>query len=127
MNYIKYLGVDWGEAKIGLAVGDNLIKIATPLTKVGTMAELLDIIKEEEADQLVLGKPLQISDSQLPISEEFKRFLEDLKTKITIPINLIDERLTTKQADGLIRQGSKKSDQDALAAMLILQAFLDEI
>ncbi len=126
----KYLGIDWGEAKIGLAVGIGSVKIATPLKVVHSFEEMLQMIKEEGIDELVVGQPMSInhaSSDMGALSHNFKDFFWKLKQTVDLPINMVDERLTTKEADKMVMNGSRKEDQDALAAMLILQAYFDKI
>ena len=60
----KYLGVDWGEKRIGLALGDSLLKIATPFKTVGDPARLLEVVEEEGIDILVVGKPLKLLEEE---------------------------------------------------------------
>lgn len=123
----KYLGIDWGEKRIGLALGDSETKIATPFKTVAGIDELLELIKEEEIEVVVLGKPVSILNSEFPISEKFKNFLNELKENLNIPIELVDERLSSKAADALEGSKKTKASRDEIAAMLILQSYLDKL
>lgn len=123
----KYLGIDWGEARIGLALGDSEIKIATPFKTVGSLDDILKIIKEEKIDIAVLGMPFQAANSGFPVSEQFENFLDEMKSKIKIPIETIDERLSSKAADALEGDKKNKASRDEIAAMLILQNYLDRL
>lgn len=130
MNYKlrkKYLGVDWGEKRIGLALGDSETKVATPFRTAGDMAELVKVVKGEEIDVVVVGRPVSISNFQFPISKQFEKFVDELKSKINIPVELIDERLSSKAADALPGDKKTKAGRDEIAAMLILQIYLDKI
>lgn len=122
----KYLGVDWGGARIGLALGDSEVKLASPFKTVGSLEELFDIIKDEEIDVIVLGKPVKMSGQSEDLTEEFENFLEDLQEEIKIPIELIDERLSSQAADSLVGDKKTKAQRDEVAAMLILQSYLDK-
>ena len=144
---MRYLGIDWGEKRIGLATGDSETKIAIPLKVVSDLDKVIEAVKEEEADIIVIGKPLKMANIQLEVQSEFLEFLNILKRKIKIPIKIIDERLTSKAADALssnkrVNSPSLKSPpssrlwragrraaapRDAVAAMLILQSYLDKI
>lgn len=123
----KYLGVDWGEKRIGLALGDSLTKTATPFKVVDSLGEIIRIAKQERIDEIVVGAPLKMSDSKYKVSSDFLEFLELLKNKSDIPLTVIDERLSSKAADALFGSKKAKASRDALAAMLILQNYFDKI
>jgi putative Holliday junction resolvase len=128
---IKYLGVDWGEKRIGLALGDSETKIASPFKVVGNIDEVVKIIKDEDIDIVVIGKPISITNpehSGLQIAnKEYNNFIGKFKKQLNIPIEFIDERLTSKAADALCGDKKTKAARDAIAAMLILQAYLDDL
>lgn len=123
---MNYLGIDWGEKRIGLALGDSETKIATPFKVVGGIGEIIKIIKDDKIDVIVVGEPLKMRNVKLKTQDEFLEFLSSLKKKINIPIKTIDERLTSKAADALIGGKKVKAPRDAIAAMLILQSYLDK-
>jgi putative Holliday junction resolvase len=122
---LKYLGIDWGEKRIGLALGDDETKIASPFKVVNNMDEILPIIKKESIDAVVLGVPYQITNYKLPISDNFESFKKLLNDKLNIPISYIDERLTSKAADALIGDKKTKAPRDSVSAMIILQSYFD--
>ncbi len=125
------LGIDWGKSKIGLALGDDFTQTAVPFKVVKTLAEVVKLIKQEAIDTVVIGNPLSLSGQQGGEAKHWQAFVDELGKKIKQPIELIDERLTSKLADNLRRQtGTKRAqkgtaDQDAVAAMLILEAYFD--
>ncbi len=133
---MKYLGIDWGEKRIGLALADSETKIATPFKVVGDIDELVRVAEDEQIDMIVLGKPYQISNFQFPISKQFEKFFKIIKQKVNLPIEIIDERLSSKAADALSgdtkinppspRLRRARASRDAVAAMLILQTYLDK-
>ncbi|MFA4833896.1 MAG: Holliday junction resolvase RuvX [Patescibacteria group bacterium] len=123
----KYLGIDWGEKRIGLALGDSETKLATPHKTVGDIKEILKVIKEEKINMVVVGKPLKMSDIRYQMSDKFLNFLDLLKKKLDIPIETIDERLSSKAADALLGNKKEKAGRDEMAAMLILQNYLDRL
>ncbi len=123
---MKYLGIDWGEKRIGLALGDSETKIATPFKVAGGINEIARIVKDEDIGAIVVGVPLKMRDAKLKIQNEFLDFLKLLKEKIDIPIKTIDERLSSKAADALAGGKKTKAPRDAIAAMLILQSYLDK-
>jgi len=120
-----YLGVDWGSKRIGLALGDNETKIATPFKTVSSIQELAKTASEEDVDVVVLGKPVKMRGESVGLSPDFLNFLEELKKILPeIKIELIDERLSSKAADAL-PGGDLKAARDEVAAMLLLQEYLD--
>lgn len=122
---MQYLGIDWGEKRIGLALGDDEVKIASPFKIVSSIEEIVAVIKEEQVEIAVVGKPLQITNNQFPISKKFEDFVKELTLKSGIMIEQFDERLSSKAADALSGDKKTKADRDALAAMVILQNYLD--
>ncbi|MCK4553809.1 Holliday junction resolvase RuvX [Candidatus Parcubacteria bacterium] len=122
---VKYIGIDWGEKRLGLALGDNEAKLATPFKVVSSINEIEQAIKEENVDIVVVGKPVKMSGNE-KLSDEFIKFVNALKSKFKIPIELIDERLSSKAADALSGNKKTKAPRDAVAAMLILQSYLDK-
>jgi putative holliday junction resolvase len=120
-----YLGVDWGEKRIGLAMGDSETKLAMPFKTVGDFEELAQVIGEEMIDTIVLGKPIKMRGEQEGIAPAFSDFAEELQEKFPeIIIEMIDERLSSKAADAL-PGGDLKASRDEVAAMILLQEYLD--
>ena len=128
MDYLekKYLGIDWGEKRIGLALGDDENKIATPFTVVKNIDDIVKIIKIEKINYIVLGEPIKMSGVNNDFTKNFKDFFKIIKNKVNIPVKLVDERLTSKAADALTGTKKTKAARDSLAAMLILQSYFDK-
>ncbi|MFH0892063.1 MAG: Holliday junction resolvase RuvX [Candidatus Falkowbacteria bacterium] len=131
----RYLGVDWGEKRIGLALGDDETGIATPLGVVDSVAGVLDLTKEEEIDKIIIGLPVKMSGAKNETSPAFDKFVKYLRDNSGIPVEFMDERLTSKAADALLKRGANPlsprlrragAARDSIAAMLILQAYLDK-
>jgi len=127
MEQTKYLGIDWGEKRIGLALADAETRMALPFKTVANFKELLSVIEDEEISEIVIGQPLKMRGGNLPLSSEFSNFLNLLKKNVGVPIVLLDERLSSKAADALPGNKSEKHGRDEVAAMLILQDYLDKI
>ena len=123
---MKYLGIDWGGVRIGLALGDSEAKLATPFKVVSNINDIKQAIKEEDIDVMIVGKPLKMQNAKLKMQNEFLDFLNLLKEKVGIPVKTIDERLSSKAADALFGDRKTKAPRDAIAAMLILQSYLDK-
>jgi putative holliday junction resolvase len=123
---IYYLGIDWGEKRIGLAKGDSHVKLALPLMTVSSLKEILQIIKDEKIDCIVLGWPRKMNGGK-EIDFRWQNFANILKEKVYIPVILQDERLSSLAADALSGRPRDKVSRDVLAAVLILQSYLDNL
>lgn len=134
---MRYIGIDLGTRRIGLAFGDEL-GVATPLPAL-TQAEperrhaaLLAAIRERSAEEIVLGHPLNMDDSEGPKAKEAAAFAERLHRETGLPIHLVDERLTSHEAESSIAKAKRRDIRasgiiDSRAATLILQDYLNQI
>jgi putative Holliday junction resolvase len=130
-----YLGIDWGEKRIGLALGSDDVNIATPYKIVTSIDDIKEIIEVEDIKHIVIGKPVKMSGSSDDMTPDFLKFLDDFKKVINIPFDLIDERLTSIAADSLTlgrdrakltkKKRKTSAERDSVAAMLILQSYFD--
>lgn len=120
----RFLGVDWGEKRIGLALADSETEIALPLITVGTLAELLAVIEKEGVTDIVVGRPGKMSGAAAdnPAWKEFVRLLEERAGR---PVAFFDERLSSLAADALAGEDKEKAKRDEVAATIILQDYLD--
>jgi putative holliday junction resolvase len=120
-----YLGIDWGAKRIGLSLGDNETKMAMPFKTVANLKELLATIAEESVDVLVVGQPIKMRGIGEGLSKDFLQFTTELSQALPDKeIVYIDERLSSKAADAL-PGGDLKASRDEIAAMLLLQQYLD--
>ncbi len=123
-----YLGIDWGEKRIGLALADSETKIAMPLKTVANIKALREVVEEEQVDTLVIGEPIKMKGDSDNLNPLFLSFLKKVKKEFSeLKIELIDERLTSKHADSLIGNKKTKASRDEISAMLILQTYFDKI
>jgi len=122
----QYLGLDWGEKRIGLATGDSEVKLALPLKTVATLAEVLSVLQEERTDVIVLGRPQKMSGAAAD-NQAWLKFFSDLKERSGKAVELVDERLTSLAADALDGSDEEKAGRDEIAASLILQGYLDKL
>ncbi|MCB2230502.1 Holliday junction resolvase RuvX [bacterium] len=131
------LGIDYGERRIGIAKSDPTGMIASPVTTLEVrsrkeaVAALLDLIKEYQPTGLVVGYPLLTSGDRSKKCEQIDRFLEILSKSYDGPIYREDERYSSSEAADIIhahgqRIGKDKKRIDRLAAVIILQRYLDE-
>lgn len=132
----RFVGIDYGTRRIGIAISDRGARIATPattLTGSGAPASDADIVLQWATDQraagFVVGLPLNMSDgSDSDQTRLTRRFADALRSRTPLPIELWDERLSSFAADELLSALPPKRRQqmrDAVAAQVILQSFLD--
>lgn len=132
----RWLAVDWGERRIGLALSDPSGTIATPagviVRRAGKrppVAELVRRAQALEARAIVMGLPLDGEGEDTPRATECRRIASELTRRTQMPVALLDERFTTATALRAIHEmgGStrgRKGDVDALAATVLLQQAL---
>lgn len=123
-NIKKYLGIDWGEKRLGLATADSEVNLALPLKTVSTLAEVISALKEEEIDIIVLGDPRKMSGDSAN-NPLWLNFYEQLKERGGRRVDLFDERLSSLAADALAGNAEEKANRDEVAAAIILQDYLD--
>ena len=132
---MKYIGLDLGTKTLGLALSDKLGTIASPYkvlryTEINSLInELILIIKEQEIEELVLGLPKNMNGSLGFAAERSINFKEELEKHLKIPIHLVDERLSTMEAEKLlisadVRRKKRKKIIDGMAAAIILDTYL---
>ena len=122
----KYLGIDWGEKRIGLATAEEELNMALPLGTVADVAGILQTIEEEEITRIVLGRPYQMASLEHDINPDFLKFVEVLESQTSIPVIQIDERLSSLAADAMGGPKKMRAGRDEIAAALILQSYLDK-
>jgi putative holliday junction resolvase len=124
MNKIHdYLGVDLGMSKSGIARGNSVAKIAEPVSAVSTadlLSSLKIMIEKNNSEAVVLGLPRNLDGKDTKQTEWTRKWATQAKTQLSVPIYWQDEALTTHGA-----QQKGGSNEDALAAAMILQDFLD--
>lgn len=123
---MRYLGIDFGTKRIGLAVGDDEMKIASPLCTVADIKSVLEIIKTEEVEKIIIGNPVTMRSEDGGMVDQVSLFVDELKQSTGLEIILADERLSSKSADVLLGKRDK-GNRDAVAAMVILQTYLDQL
>ncbi|MFA6118944.1 MAG: Holliday junction resolvase RuvX [Parachlamydiales bacterium] len=138
---MRIAAIDYGRARLGIAITDNSKTIAYPLKTVKasqtlekTALEILEALKQHinEIELIIIGLPLSLKGQDSKMALEVKEFAEKLKTKTNIPIKFIDERLTTAMAekelkDTLNMNRKKRSSViDPICATFILQNYLSQ-
>ncbi len=130
----RSLGLDIGDKKIGVAMSDPVGILASPLTiidrqnEAADMEAIGDIIRQNQVERVIVGLPRSMEGSIGRQAEKVKAFVEELGKHIEVPLQFRDERLTTVSARRLMREVKKprQTRDDAIAAALILQGYLDE-
>ena len=128
----KYLGIDWGEKKMGLALSDPLGITARSFKTVKTeIKELVNIIKEEKVDRIVFGLPRNMDGSLGCQAKKVEDFVSKLKDNIDLKVFFEDETFTSKLVKSqMIKEGiHPKKNKDLIdqrSAQLILQGYLNE-
>ncbi len=133
---MRFLGIDYGDRRIGLSYGDQL-GVATPLPAITAVDEpkrraaLASVIKERRVTELVIGHPLNMDDSAGPKAKEIERVAERLRAEFGLPVHLVDERLTSYEAEATIAKTKRRAIRasgiiDSRAATIILQDYLDQ-
>jgi len=132
----RSLGLDIGDKRIGVALSDPRGILASPLTIIDRTDEERDvdaiaaIVKEREIGQIIVGLPRSLSGSEGEQAEKVRAFVEKLRGRIGVALEFRDERLTTVSARRLVREAgrrkSRERQDDAFAAAVILQGYLDE-
>jgi putative Holliday junction resolvase len=134
----RILALDLGKKRIGMALSDELGITAQGLptlerrNKRSDFAALAAVVRENNVRQIVLGLPLRMSGEEGSQADWARSFAEELKRHVDVPIDLRDERWTSKQAERVlmgsgIRQQDRKPAIDRIAAVILLQDYLDSL
>ena len=143
------LGIDYGRARIGLAIADTRTALARPLDTLQRvnrnedMRRLREIVRAHGVKQIVVGLPLLLDGTRGEMAEEAARFGERVRKQLGIPVEMVDERLTSWEAERLLedhagkvfhddaktsrkkRRESSRASVDAMAAAVILKEYLE--
>lgn len=133
---MRYLAIDLGQKRTGLAIGDDVTALVSPLTVIedasepGIVEQVLVQVADQAPDALVLGLPLNMDGTEGNAAKRSRSFGALLEARCELPIHYQDERLTSYAADQLMARSGrthqqKKKLRDALAAAEILRDFLD--
>jgi putative Holliday junction resolvase len=133
---MRYLAIDYGTKRTGLAICDQSETIASPLAVIQAdgnklLNKIVEVIKTENIEAVVIGVPFNMDNSQGPQAKLALKFAEQLKKLIQLPIYFQDERLSSFEAEEKIAPANftrkkKKQRLDAIAAAQILESFLEQ-
>ncbi len=132
----RCLGVDFGLARVGLAVSDPERVIASPVKAAATdeaLVHIKSLVAERGVTEIVVGVPLHMDGSMSPMGEDALAFVGQLRAVVDIPVFTTDERLSTVEAERALNEVDSPSQRrhrvkgrvDSAAAAIILQTYLD--
>ncbi len=129
----RYLGVDYGTKRIGLAISDDLGLTARPLEVVGRddlASSLQRIADEYDLAGVIVGLPTSLGGGEGPSATAARELGREIGETIEVPVEFVDERFTSRIAENALleadmRRRSRKETVDKVAAAIILQSFLD--
>jgi putative Holliday junction resolvase len=130
------LAFDFGERRIGIAVGEHLIRSANPLTTIDNESNevrfnlITQLVNEWQPKLLVVGLPLSLDGTETEVTQLCKKFARRLNGRFNLPVVLIDERYSSVEASQLLNQSgikgrAQKVMLDQVAAQTILQSYFD--
>lgn len=136
---MRSMGLDFGSKTVGVAVSDPLFITAQGVEIIRreresklrqTLARIEELVREYEVDEIVLGFPKNMNGTEGERCERTLAFKEQLEKRLSLPVELWDERLTTVAADRAMQEAGydhvqRKEHVDELAAVLILQGYMD--
>jgi len=133
---MRTLALDHGTVRIGVAVSDELGMIAHPLEFIpaeplaGFLERLKKLVAEREVGRVLVGMPRNMDGSYGPAAEKVNEFVRQLRETFSVPIQTWDERLTSVQAQRMLREAAVKGAKqrkkvDQMAAAILLQSYLD--
>jgi putative Holliday junction resolvase len=132
----RILAVDYGEKRIGLAVSDELGITASPLMTLvrrsddETVRQIAQLASKLRVTQIVVGLPRRTDAQEGEMERKVKAFAEKLRQAVSVPVVLFDERFTTRIAEQVLLEADlsrrkRKQVRDRLAAVILLQSFLE--
>ncbi len=132
---MKIMGIDYGDARTGIAISDLLCTIVGSTAVIHsrraekTIEEICRLVKENQVGEIVMGLPKNMDGSEGPRAQLCRDFAQQVETATGLPVKLWDERRTTVEAHNILSQhnyhGKKRKDTvDAVAASLILEGYL---
>lgn len=131
----RILAIDYGRRRIGVAVSDELGLTARPLENIqrsnreADMRRLREICREQGVRRIVVGQPLHINGSTGEMAQEAERYAGRLRKGLGLPVEMLDERLTSWEAEEMVAETGRRADRreplDATAAAVLLREYLE--
>jgi putative Holliday junction resolvase len=131
----RWLGLDLGKVRIGVALSDPLGYTAQPLKvlkSAGTQKDIMaigELVDQNQVTQVIVGLPLNMNGGESDTTRKVRQFTEKLADRLNVPVFFVDERLTSKQAERMMIEGDTRRDKrresiDKVAAAILLQSAL---
>ncbi|MGQ0656546.1 MAG: Holliday junction resolvase RuvX [Chromatiales bacterium] len=130
IRQVTVLGFDYGEKRLGVAVGQTITHTASPLQTIRVSNREPDweaiarLVRQFEPRLFVVGLPVSTDGTTHRLAGPVHRFRDQLRQRYSLPVHLIDERLSSHEAGARLRRG--RDDLDAVAAQVILETWLNE-
>ena len=135
---MKTMGIDFGLARIGIALSDETKFLASPFITYKRKTEQEDLnyfanlIKEKKVDEIVCGLPYNMQGEEQEIAQKTREFMQKIQELTNIEIKFVDERLSSSVAEEMLKETERdwkkrKEKLDAVAAAVILQDYLDGV
>ncbi len=129
MGVMRYLGIDYGAKRIGIALSDDEGRMAFPAGIIvnngrGVIKKIIEKIKKERAGAVVVGLPIGLDGKETRQTSATRLFVASLEKAVALPVETENEMLTSRMAAA---SGMKDDDIDASSAAIILQSYLDKI
>ena len=133
---MKAMGIDFGLARIGIALSDDTKFLASPYETYRRKGDeidinyLVDLIESKKVDEIICGLPMNMQGEEQAIAQSTREFMDTLKDRVDIDIQFVDERLSSVMAEEILRETERdwkkrKEKLDSVAASIILQDYLD--
>lgn len=126
---MRVVAIDYGEKRIGVAAGDTGVGIAFPVGVLASEVEAVaKCIREQSAERVLVGMPYRLSGEESRRSAQVQQFIQELQSRVDVPVEHLDERMTTKEAERRLIEADysrqkRRQVQDALAATLLLETY----
>lgn len=135
---MRALGIDFGLKRVGLSVSDRTGTLVSPFktivrtTRDALFDELMEIIQKESVEAIVVGLPLSLDGEDTLTTRQARNFAESLGRRTDVPIHMMDERLTSAEAEeelnaANVRGKKRKLALDSQAAVIILRSWLESV
>lgn len=133
---MRVLALDHGTRRVGVAISDELGCIAQPLEYIDAepfaalLTRLRELLASRDVEMILVGMPRNMDGSYGPAAAKVREFVGALRAAVATPVQTWDERLTSVQANRVLREGAvrgskRKAKVDAMAAAILLQSYLD--
>ncbi|MCP4157592.1 MAG: Holliday junction resolvase RuvX [bacterium] len=135
---MKILAIDYGLKRIGFAIGNPIIRTATPIDPIirknskQAVDDIKQLVDEYDITKIIVGHPLNMDGSKSNITLQVENFAKKLKNKLNIDTQLVDERLTSFEADEVLKNHQpdykkRKKKLDSISASIILNSYMESL